>query len=75
MDEWLSALEAKPVSEQVAALWAASILRDSPVPDAVILLTSLATFEHVSGPMHSVAAVSARTLREALTKAMRPMLN
>lgn len=75
MDEWMMALDAEPVSEQAAAVWAASVLDDSPAEDALILLTSLATFEHVSGPTRSVAASNAQALREALAKAMRGMSN
>lgn len=75
MDECLVALDAEPVSAQAAAVWADSVLDDTPAEDAVILLTSLATFEHVSGPAHSLAASNARALREALTAAVRAMLN
>ena len=71
----MMALNAEPISEQAAAAWATSILDDSPAEDAVILLTSLATFEHVSGAAQSLATSNARSLREALAKAMRPMMN
>ena len=75
MDEWIMALDAEPVGAQDAAVWAAGILKDSTIDDAVILLTSLATFEHVSGPAHPLAASNARALRVALTTAVRPMMH
>jgi len=75
MEEWLAALDGEPVSAQAAAVWAASFLHDSTTEDAVILLTSLATFEHVCGSAHFLAASNARALRKALTTAVRPMLN
>jgi hypothetical protein len=75
MDEWMMTLDAEPVSAQAAAVWAASILKDSTIDDALILLTSLATFEHVSGPAHPLAASNARALRGALVTAVRPMMN
>ena len=71
MDEWLLALDAEPVSAEAAAVWVDSILRDTPAEDAVLLLASLATFEHVSGPGHPLAARNAWVLRDALATAVR----
>lgn len=72
MDEQLITLDAEPVSEQDAAAWAASIVCSSTVEDAVDLLLSL---DSVSDLGQSLAVRNAFTLRSALKRALRRMMN
>ena len=72
MEEQVITLDAEPIGEQDAAAWAASIVCDSTVEDAVDLLLSL---EAASDLGHSLAARNASTLRSALKQALRRILN
>lgn len=72
MEEQVMTLDAEPIGEQAAAAWAASIVCDSTVEDAVDLLLSLETASDLG---HSLAARNALTLRSALKQALRRMMN
>lgn len=72
MEEQVITLDAEPISEEDAAAWAASIVCDSTVEDAVDLLVSL---NGASDLDCSLAVRNALMLRSALKTALRRVMN